>query len=282
MTLNKVLNLRKILGPIILSALSILISFFVIQPIACYFDPSFNLLANRGIGKIAFMTIVILHIFLLLALGSKDLFKNFLQTNFYFFKNENWVKPFFKFFAIFAFLHIITLASFTSLGFANIVACDWKWTVGFRILFGFVATFFLAWSEELIFRGTLYQYLVQGLKPISAALLASLIFMLAHGLTTPLNLITVSWRPGLGLSLLGFLLNIIFILTGKLYTGMGAHAGLVFIKVFLRRLPFIQFLPIMTLPIWVHQDLRQSLLVHVGFSMLIIFLIIKNKQKLFS
>ena len=278
--MNSIKNLKKILGPITLSALSIFLSFLFIQPVATWIDPSFTLLANRGIGKIALVSIVILNVILLVALGSKEFFKKFWETNFYFFKNGKWLTSFLKFFSLFFALHVLTLSSFIYLGFANITGYSCKWTIVFSLLFGFVATFFLAWTEELIFRGTLYQMFAQQMSPLYASALASFIFMLAHDLSNPLNLITVNWRLGLGLFLLGWLLNIIFICTGKLYTGMGAHAGLVFVKVILRRIKIISFMPAAQLPFWVNADLRQSLPIHVSFALIIVILILLNKQKL--
>lgn len=280
--MNSIKNLIKILGPIALSALSIFFSFLLIQPVATWIDPSFTLLANRGIGKIALVSIVILNVILLVALGSKDFFKKFWETNFYFFKNGKWLKSFFRFFSLFFALHILTISFFTFYGFAEIINYSCKWTIIFSILFGFIATFFLAWTEELIFRGTLYQMFAQNMCPFYASAAASFIFMLAHDLSNPLNLITINWKLGLGLFLLGWLINIIFILTGKLYTGMGAHAGLVFVKVILRRIKIVAFLPATQLPFWVNADLRQSVLIHIFFALIIIILILLNRQKLFQ
>jgi membrane protease YdiL (CAAX protease family) len=179
-------------------------------------------------------------------------------------------------------LHILTISFFTFYGFAEIINYSCKWTIIFSILFGFIATFFLAWTEELIFRGTLYQMFAQNMCPFYASAAASFIFMLAHDLSNPLNLITINWKLGLGLFLLGWLINIIFILTGKLYTGMGAHAGLVFVKVILRRIKIVAFLPATQLPFWVNADLRQSVLIHIFFALIIIILILLNRQKLFQ
>jgi hypothetical protein len=53
----------KNIGPILLSALSIFMSFFIIQPIALYLDPTFSLFANRGIGKIGITVLVLAHRF---------------------------------------------------------------------------------------------------------------------------------------------------------------------------------------------------------------------------
>lgn len=267
----------KVTGPIVLSALSILITFIFVQPIACWFDPTFSLFANRGIGKIGITVLVIWHIFLLLFNCDKKLLSDFWQTNFLFFKNFKWLKPFCLFFLIFSTLHILFLSFLYLTGCVVYVPLDINLNLSFalKMLIGIMATFFLAWTEELIFRGTVYKFFVTELSPVTSALLASLIFMLSHSLSNPLALITIDWKLGAGLFLLGLLLNLIFILTGKLYTGMGAHAGLVFVKVFLRRVPFLAFLAPNALPFFIDKDLRQSLIVHVAFISVDIILIIK-------
>jgi membrane protease YdiL (CAAX protease family) len=278
MKFNKIM---RIVGPIALSALSILIVSLLINPIACWLDPSFHLLANRGVGKVAFTTIVILHILQLFLIGSRHFFETFLDINLRFFKNKRWIVPFFTFFLIFFVVHVALLAIFYLAGYATYNHTSSSPSFG-SLAIGFLATFFLAWSEEVIFRGTLYLYFLQHIRPIESILLTSGIFALVHDLTNPLNLVTKNWKLGLGLFLLGILLNLTFAITNKLYTGMGIHAGLVFVKVVLRRWPIIAFLPVTQLPCWVDRDLRQSFLIHGLFTFVNIILIIKYKKKLFQ
>ncbi|MBD3272935.1 CPBP family intramembrane metalloprotease [Candidatus Dependentiae bacterium] len=277
-------KITKSFGPIILSALSIIITFKILQPFALFLDPSFNLLSSRGIGKVAFISLVILQIILFLATRSFKFFKNFLETNIYFFKEKAFLKRYSQYFVIFFLLHSTLLILFYFLGFATYNP-NWEtltFSVILRTIFGFIVTFFLAWTEELIFRGTLFPYFEQTLSTFSSLCITSLIFMFVHDMKNPLNLITKNWELGLGLFLLGFLLNLIFIDTRKLYTGMGAHAGLVFVKVILRRMPFLIFLPSYKIPFWVHRDLRQSNLIHLLFIIAIFYMIIKTRKKLFD
>lgn len=270
--------LWNVIRPVLLSALSIFVTFQLLQPCALLLDPSFDLLASRGVGKVAFVTLVITHIFLLLIISAQSLWQKFLNSCIYFFWKEHWLKPFLTFFGLFFGLHAAILsgivfgnvATFESGAFAlNSIKI-------FSLAFGFFVTFLLAWSEELIFRGTLYQYFAQFISPFSSALITSLIFSLVHDLTCPWNLVTKDWKLGLGLFLLGLLLNLIFIVTGKLYTGMGVHAGLVYVKVVLRRLPLIVYGP--TIPFWLDSDLRQSLLIHLFFALVIIGISIRYKK----
>lgn len=273
--------LWNVIGPVVLSALSIFFTFHLIQPIACWLDPSFTLLASRGAGKVAFVTLVIVHIFLLLAISAQSLWKKFLDRCIYFFYRESWAQQFLLYFAIFFGLHTAILTGVVLSSYAVYNPHELLFTCGkiFSLSFGFFVTFLLAWSEELIFRGTLYQYFAQFWTPIPSALITSLIFSLVHDITNPLNLVTKNWKLGLGLFLLGLLLNLIFIVTQKLYTGMGIHAGLVYVKVVLRRLPLITYLPV--LPYWLDVDLRQSLLVHLLFVIVIGSVIVRYKTLLF-
>lgn len=280
----KVQKIWKVTGPIVLSALSIYITVLMIQPIALWLDPTFSLLANRGVGKIGITVLVIWQILLLLLTQSKAAVIDFLQTNLLFFKTSEWLKDFLKFFEIFALLHAAFLGVLYFAGYAYLVPVSIKFNFSFisKLLLGFVATFFLAWTEELIFRGTVYKIFVAELSPLTSAISASFIFMLAHNLTNPLALVTTDWKLGVGLFLLGLLLNLIFIVTGKLYTGMGIHAGLVFVKVFLRRVPFLAFMPPASLPFFMDKDLRQSVLVHLIFIVVNAILIFKFREKLLT
>ena len=276
----KLCTLFRVLGPVVLSAFSILCVCLLINPIACALDPSFHLLANRGLGKVTLSIIVIFHIFLLACFAKNTFFQKFLDTNIRFFKKTSWLKDFFLFFTTFSLLHVLFLTCLVIGGFVDYTPVGWARLpsmVG-NLLWGFIVTFFLAWSEEVIFRGTLYLYLEQTLRPFYSVILTSFVFMLVHNLSNPLVFFGSEWRLGLGLFLLGMLLNLIFTATNKLYTGMGAHAGLVYIKVALRRLPLLAY---PALPFWLSVDLRQSLIVHALFFLGIIIALNHQKTSFF-
>lgn len=270
---------RTLLGPIIISALSLFISSIVINFFSTAVDPAYYILANRSIGKILFTILVIFHILMLMWRSNNTLRQHFVESSFLFFSRESWIAPFFLWFSLFFLLHGIVLLICLFLGYAMFVPLAANVILNKipALLAGFIATFFLAWTEELIFRSALYLYLAQALSPINAALLASAVFALAHNLTNPLLLVTAEWQLGFGLFLLGFILNLLFILTKKLYVGMGVHAGLVYVKVVLRRLPFITLSP--TLPFFIDGDLRKSLLIHALFIVLIIVLMVLLMRK---
>jgi len=274
-------QIQKNLGPIVLSVLSLFISFNIIQPLACLLDPTFNLLSSRGTGKIAFTMMVILQIVLLLACLSQKLFDKFLEIVF-FFNEKAWLSKLSLYFALFLSAHMLFQITFFFFGYVHYNP-NWgilNITLLSKLAFGILVTFFLAWTEEAIFRGMIYTYFNQFWNKIPSMLVTSLIFMFSHDLSNPLNLVTKNWKLGLGLFLLGLLLNLIFVTTGKLYTAMGAHMGLVAVKVLFRRAPFFIFATSKNLPLWLHSDLRQSLLVHLAFVFIIVIVLTqlyKNK-----
>lgn len=273
----------RTLGPVLLSALSVFIAFVTLQPLALWLDPSFNLLASRGIGKVAFVTMIMFQLLLFMITQSLPFLDKCLKTSLFFFKKPIWIKTFFFYFSIFFILHAFLLTIFFVFGYAQYNPGWGTFNIQLilKLIWGFFVVFMLAWTEEAIFRGVIYQYIEQRFSKIISIFTASLIFMLTHDLTNPLNLTTTDWKLGLGLFLLGFLLNTIFVITGKLYAGMGLHAGIVFVKVVLRRARFI-IIPISGLPFWINPDLRQSLLVHFLFAILIVALIIFNRKRLLN
>lgn len=131
-----------------------------------------------------------------------------------------------------------------------------RWPI---LCIGFIGTFFLAWSEELLFRGLFFNHFAHTLPTFTSAVMSSVIFSLLHDLSNPLRLITTQWQLGLGLFLLGMFLTYIRLWKG-FAASAGAHAGLVYIKVILRKIPL---LPIVTgSPYLFPIDLRESLIVH--------------------
>lgn len=264
--------------PVILSALSILITFLLLQPVALRLDASFSLLSSRSVGKIALTVIVLLHIALLVAFVSRTLLYKILDATVLFFQSKKWIKPFFIYFFSFFIIHSLLLCALLATPYvvSNPAALSLLPAKLGSLLWGFVATFFLAWTEETIFRGALFQILLDTLSPLASIIATSAIFMLAHNLTNPLAMVTTNLSLGVGLFLLGMFLNTVFFITKKLYIGMGIHAGLVFVKVVLRRVPLVTFSPI--LPWWLHPDLRMSYITHTLFAIVIVGLIIYNRR----
>lgn len=262
----------KALGPIILSACSIFLTFNIIRPIALLLDPNLNLLASKGFGKIIFSFLAIFQVLLFLITQSQSFIDKFLKISVFYFKDKDFFYKISKYFVVFFSFHWLVLLAFCNLGYVNYNP-HWgtlSWPLIPNIIWGLFATFFLAWSEELIFRGMFYPYFAQFWKPITSLICTSFCFMFVHGLENPIIFFLSDYKIAFGLFLLGVLLNTIYVISGKLYTGMGVHMGLVAVKVILRRMPFLTFM-----------DLRQSSIVHFLFISITLLLIIYNKEKFF-
>ncbi|MBX9830624.1 CPBP family intramembrane metalloprotease [Candidatus Babeliales bacterium] len=272
----------KSLGPVVLSALSFGIIFAMLEPLARLLDPSLTLFASRGAGKIVQTILAISHVLLLLSLQPLSFLRTWFKQNIRFLGSTSWLKDFFTMFIIFFTLHSALLGALWLAGYTHINPAWGSLSLGLlaSMGFGFLATFMLAWTEELIFRGTVLPFLKQFLSPLESIFWSALVFMLCHDFSNPLNLLTVDYKLGLGLFLLGFMLALIFHISGKLYAGMGAHAGLVFVKVIMRRAPLLIYLPASQLPWFVNADLRQSFLVHALFVLVIISLMIAYRDRL--
>ena len=282
-SLRRVTQLLDVMRPVFLSAFSIFISFCLLQPVALWLNPSFTLLASRSVGKIAFTLVVIMHIVMLAATLPRLEWQQFVQRTIMFVTTRSWLQPFFALFALFAALHAFLLCCLASTPYVTgyIPSALTIFSKIPTLTFGFVATFFLAWTEEAIFRGTVIPLLRRGkLSALSSVLVSALIFMLAHDVTAPWHLLSNDLPLGIGLFLLGVMLAQLFMVSNTLYIGMGAHAGLVFIKVFLRRIPCLAYVD--ALPWWLHSDLRQSPLVHVCFTLVIIGIFWFNQPLFFN
>lgn len=251
--------MRSIIG----SAASFLCSALIIHTIALRLDPSFSLLLTRGVGKAALMWAAILQIIWFLAIQAASfatpLWRDAITWPL---QKKSW-SPFFRFFLLFCGAHILFLSSYYLTGWATwqpaaLPLLLTRWPV---LLVGFIGTFFLAWSEELIFRGLLFSHFQRSLPLLTSAVSSSFIFSILHDLHNPLNLLTRDWQLGLGLFLLGMFLTYVRVWQNSLAASAGVHAGLVFIKVVLRK---VDLLPIIggsryLFPV----DLRESLIVHL-------------------
>ena len=263
------------------SALFLLATTLAGQYIGSTLDTSFDILASKGPGKVLFILFMINSAALCMWLTGAASFYPWLKKNLGWLTSSNWLKPFFMLFTPFFILHCLILTWCVATGYATYLPAGWS-AINFfwfaRIGFGFLATLFLVFAEELVFRGTLYEYLRTYTSPLVAIFSTSLCFSLAHNVLAPHLLITHEWRLGLGLFLLGMMLNILYIVAGNLYTAMGAHAGLVFVKVILCRLPIISFAPAANTTLLFSTDLRQSLIVH-GLLVLTSIILIAHYRK---
>lgn len=275
-------QLWKVYGPVFLSVLAFCLSFCILQPIALFIDPSYNLLANRGVGKFALMTMALVQLFLFSATCSKKVRQKIYQAALFFTEKKSLIYIS-SYFGIFFAAHVLIIAFFiyTQYIFFTPILITKIGSLALRILLGLGVTLLLAWSEELIFRGVLGNYFYAYLTPLSTVLVTSYAFMLVHNLSAPWQLMMSQWRLGLGLFLLGCLFHLIYLRTQRISASMGAHMGLVMVKVLLRRLPCLTYIDSSQWGYIMHSDLRQSGLVHLllCITVVLLYIDIKTKQK---
>lgn len=251
-------SLRSVIG----SAASFFVSAIIIHFFACQLDPSFSLLLTRGVGKAALMWAAIVQICCFIAIQQPSFSSSFWRTAVSWPLRCKDLTLWGRFFTLFAGLHVIILSAYWATGHAHWFADALpllirRWPI---LLIGFVGTFLLAWSEELIFRGLLFQHFGRTLPLLTSAVLSSFIFAILHDLHNPLRLLTCHWQLGFGLFLLGMFLTYIRVWQNSIAASAGVHAGMVFIKVVLRKVPL---LPIAAgSPHLFPIDLRESLILH--------------------
>lgn len=259
----------NVLRPIIVSACSFICTIVVLETIFRTFTPHFTLLASRGIGKFAFMGIALAFIVQFVLSQSRSYQTTVRHASFFWHLDRRRIATLVAYAVLFFGLHALVLAGLYTHGALNcsLSSITWSYKLLINCMLAIGVTFLLAWSEETIFRNVIYNYFVQYLPMLGSVLVTSFLFMIVHNLTQPLALLTSDWQLGLGLFLLGVLLNMLYVLTGEIAAPMGAHMGLVSLKVILRRIPCITHLGT------VQSDLRTSHITHVLFMIIIIGLI---------
>jgi membrane protease YdiL (CAAX protease family) len=278
--------LRKIffvVRPIGWSVLLLFLTAIIAQTVIGFFMPGFNILASKDLGKIIFTILVFGALGFFVTQQPPEFRATWIRKNILFLKQWAAFKVFVQCFMFFFFLHVLFLAICYGTGYATLQSVktpNLLKLIG-QLLFGFCATFMLALTEEIMFRGSFFPYFSQWLRPITAAFVTSLCFMIVHFLPNPVTQLRNEWPIGIGLFLLGFMLNLIFIKANTMYANIGTHAGLVYVKVILRKIRFFAFAPAATLPWLLHPDLRQAPLVHIIFGFIIIGLVINMHKKVF-
>jgi len=249
-------------GPIFLSALSLFISALLIHILSFYTLPTYSPFAAKGAGKNILLFMGVLQTLSFMAIRSRIEWQRFFnEFCFWIFNAQRW-RTFFYFFIRFAIFHTLLLGIYASTGHAALqkasVAPPQRLLLHLALIF--IAPIVLAWGEELIFRGLLFNFLKKYCSLATSIFSASLIFALSHDAQHPLSLLTTRWQLGLGLFLLGAFLSLIAEWKQTLAASAGVHAGLVYVKVLLRKFPIIT-IPASS-PYLFPIDLRESLIVH--------------------
>ena len=126
------------------------------------------------------------------------------------------------------------------MGAFGIVEFKIKWSIPLMITAFFTAfsAFGIALTEEILFRGFFLQTMLKDLPKWIAVIMTGLIFIVFHDLTHPLSFLTEPRQMMLagGLFSLNVLLCAAYLKSGTLFLPIGIHSGLVFAKIFFRRM----------------------------------------------
>ncbi len=270
--------IKQAVGPLFLTALSFLLFSWGADVAGKFFiSPNWNILASRGFAKILFTLISLSHLGFFLFLDGRTSFPFFARRNMIFYFPPSWFSRYMRWWTIFFSLHLLVLLFFIVLGDASL-NYNFITSRTFPFLFcyflgGCLATFFLALTEEIIFRGSIFPYVRQYASPLTALFITSFIFSACHGLPRPDLFLWNEPQVAIGLFLFGCLLNAIYLCMGRLYYSMAAHAGMVSVKVLMRKIPFITFSS--TSHWWVHPDGRQAFIIHILFCFAFLFFIFR-------
>ncbi len=258
-------SLIESLGPIFLSALSFCLSMTFIVFFSTAICPEISLFANSGWGKALFMAAGIWQAIVLVLFTAPIKIIPQIWHAFSWPASYKHIKTFLWFTALFSIAHCVVLFIYFFTGNAELqysnaldklMSARW-----YQLLLSLLAPATLAWSEEFIFRGVTFSYLRTRMNFLSAALLSSFVFMIVHDLSNPLNLLTRDWQLGVGLFLLGLFLTYVMSYMETIAASAGAHAGLVFIKVVLRKFPLLVITE--NNHLFFPEDLRMSVITHL-------------------
>jgi membrane protease YdiL (CAAX protease family) len=229
-------------------------------------DTGVSLRDPRGIGQITVFLLAIAAIMLfqlcILRVSYSDFFGTYLRE---------WRKVLRGLFSMFAFAAMIVVGGYLFLGLVGQVQWSQEgWTaltpeLLTRAAVGLVVVLVLATTEELIFRGFVLRYLRWNESypvTIAAVVASAAVFAVSHVIAKTTEPMTVELL--FGLFLLGLLLGTTYVATGSLACSIGVHAGLLGMKVLIRK---TQLLELSADTWWLaDKDLRLSPVVWVLFA----------------
>lgn len=227
--------LFKVAAFILVFAAAILLVEFIISFV---FRKDADLLLHHGIGQLTFYFLFIANVFIFQTYVNRE---SFLSLGLK--PHPGWMKSFLKGWAagVFAFVFYTVLTKlFGVIDFRD------RWTFERVVTAFFVgfSAFGIATTEEILFRGFFLQTLLKDLPKWAAVIITGILFVLFHDLADISNFWTVPKHMMLagGLFCLNVLLCFAYFKSGSLYLPVAIHSGLVFGKVFFRKMKLVEVL----------------------------------------
>ncbi len=228
-------SLLKVTGFILVFATIIWLLEFTISFV---FHKNADLLIHHGIGQLTFYILFVLNVFIFQTYVNKESFLSLGLKPY-----PGWIQSFLKGWAVgvFAFVFYTVLTKlFGVINFRD------RWGFEQMITAFFVAfsAFGIALTEEILFRGFFFQTLLKDLPKWAAIVITGIIFVLFHDLANVSNFWSVPKHMMLagGLFCLNVLLCFAYLKSGSLYLPIAIHSGLIFGKIFFRKMKIIEVL----------------------------------------
>ena len=197
-----------------------------------FFKDDPGLLLHHGIGQATFYILFVLNVFLFQKYVNKE---NFLSLGLR--PYSGWSNAIVKGWAV----GVIAFAGYSVImGAFGIVEFKIKWSIPLMITAFFTAfsAFGIALTEEILFRGFFLQTMLKDFPKWTAVVITSVFFIFFHDLANPFSFFTEPRQMMLagGLFSLSILLCMAYLKSGTLFLPIGIHSGLVFGKIFFRRM----------------------------------------------
>lgn len=267
-------SLLKIVSFIGLFALQVIAVDFAVQ-FVFHRDP--DLLLHHGIGQFVFYALFVFNVVIFQIWVNRQSFLSLGLKPY-----PHWLSTFLKGWAA----GVAAFVIFTLLQKAfGIIEFRDRW--GFeRILTAFLVSFSafgIATTEEILFRGFFFQTLLKGMSKWPAIVITGILFVLFHDLAHIYNFWTVPKHMMLagGLFCLNILICFAYLKTRALYLPIAIHSGLVFGKIFFRKMKLIEVLDPNSYAWGIDGDARRgfmSWLLFLGGIFILKYLITKNNQ----
>lgn len=227
--------LIKVAGFIIVFAAVIFSIEFIIGTV---FKKDADLLMHHGIGQATFYLLFVLNVYIFQTYVNKQDFLSLGLRPY-----PGWKQSFLKGFLAAAAAFVLYTVLTKLIG---VVDFHNRWQFERIITAFFVAfsAFGIATTEEILFRGFFFQTLLRDLPKWPAIIITGILFVLFHDLANVSDFWTVPTHRMLagGLFCLNVLLCFAYLKSGSLYLPIAIHSGLVFAKVFFRKMKMVEVL----------------------------------------
>ena len=272
---NNMKALLKIASFILVFAAALILLHYVVQFI---FQKDPGLLLHHGVGQATFYILFILNVFIFQRYVNRESFLSLGLEPY-----PGWYVTVLKGWSV----GIIAFVGYSLLmGAFGVVEFRVKWSIPLMITAFFTAfsAFAIALTEEILFRGFFLQTMLKDLPKWIAIGVTGIIFIFFHDLAHPQSFFMEHHQMMLagGLFSLNVLLCAAYLKSKTLFLPIGIHSGLVFAKIFFRRMKMMYAIePANSYLFGLEGDARRGFLAWVLFlaGIFVLNYLITNREK---